>query len=269
MIKMIVVDLDGTILNKDRKMSESTKKYLKKLKNNGYIITIATGRTLSSAIRITDGAEFADYIITDNGTCTYKASSQQLIFGNFIEKNVASLFFDYYNDDCRYIDFCDSDKIYKYSDEPCYDRNFIFTKDKKYIMNNCGDISRITMVMRSNDLVLKLYNNLINRFKQLEIVVMKDSLSDEKWIDVMPNNSSKYNMISKLTNYLGIKLDEVMAFGDGINDVELIKNCGYGVALLNALEEVKEVADDVTQLDHNNDGVINYLMEYLCNKEVQ
>lgn len=262
MIKMIAVDLDGTLLNNNKVVSNLTKKYLKKLKNDGYIITIATGRILSSAIRVTDGAEFADYIITDNGTCTYKASSQQLIFGNFIEKNVASLFFDYYNDDCRYIDFCDSDNTYKYSDEPCYDRNFIFTKDKKYIMNNCSDISRITIVMKSNDLVLKLYNNLINRFKQLEIVVMKNSLSGEKWIDVMPNNSSKYNMISKLTDYLGIKLDEVMAFGDGINDVELIKNCGYGVALLNALEEVKTVAKDVTIYDNNHDGVALYLEKY-------
>ena len=54
-----------------------------------------------------------------------------------------------------------------------------------------------------------------------------------------------------------------MAFGDGLNDIEMLQKCGCGVALSNALPEVKKVANDLTIYDHNNDGVIEYLKEHL------
>lgn len=77
---MIVVDLDGTILNKDMQVSINTKKYLQFLKNKGYIITIATGRIYASALRVTEGAEFANFIISDTGSCIYDISNDSIIF---------------------------------------------------------------------------------------------------------------------------------------------------------------------------------------------
>ena len=265
MIKMIVVDLDGTILNNDSKVTNSTKEYLKKLKDNGYIITIATGRILSSALEATDGASFASYIITDNGSCVYNVQTSSFLFENYIDEETIKSCFNLYNDEYRYINFCSKDKIYKYSENSTY--NEITDKEKEYIINN-ENISQISINIKNINLIQQIYSDIVNKLKNVEVVIMRDSFSDKKWFDVMPINCSKYNTINKLASYLGIKNEEIIAFGDGLNDVDMLKKCGYGVALQNALEEVKEVADDVTQLDHNNDGVINYLMEYLCNKEV-
>ena len=64
--KMIVVDLDGTLLNINSGLSINTKRYLKRLKDMGYIIVIATGRVLGDAVKITDGAMFANYIICNS-----------------------------------------------------------------------------------------------------------------------------------------------------------------------------------------------------------
>lgn len=268
MIKMIVVDLDGTILDDDKKVPPTTKQYLTKLKNNGYIITIATGRILSSALNATDQAEFANYIITDNGSCVYKADTKELIYGNYLREQVADYCFNYYNDYCHYIDFCDKDKIYKYSDNPVYDKtmdNIIDnTKDKQYILNNCKNITHISMSIKNNNKILEIYNDILNKFKEeIEIIIMKDSFDPDKWFDIMSIGSSKYNMVSKLATYLNINNSEIIAFGDGINDIEMIKNCGKGIALINALEEVKNVSDDITKFDNNHDGVINYLKEFL------
>ena len=69
--KMIVTDLDGTLLDTNKKCSSRTKEYLQKLKNEGKIIVIATGRVLKSAIEVTDGAVFADYIISNSGGMIY------------------------------------------------------------------------------------------------------------------------------------------------------------------------------------------------------
>ena len=66
------MDLDGTLLNEKSRVSQQTKEYLGELKQNGYIIVIATGRILKSALIATDGADFANYIVTDAGAAVYK-----------------------------------------------------------------------------------------------------------------------------------------------------------------------------------------------------
>ena len=75
--KMIVMDLDGTLLNKESRVTENTKKYLYNLNQKGYIMVIATGRILKSALIATDGAEFANYIVTDAGAAVYKKENDE------------------------------------------------------------------------------------------------------------------------------------------------------------------------------------------------
>ena len=82
--KMIVVDLDGTLLNIKSICSDKTKKYLKRLKDLGYIIVIATGRVLENAIRVTDGAKFANYVIANSGGLIYDLDNYKLIYKNKI-----------------------------------------------------------------------------------------------------------------------------------------------------------------------------------------
>ena len=79
----------------------------------------------------------------------------------------------------------------------------------------------------------------------------------------MANESSKFNGIKKLSDYLNINVKDIIAFGDGLNDIDMVNNSGYGVALKNALEEVKLVSDDITEFDNDHDGVVNYLKEFI------
>lgn len=265
MIKMIVVDLDGTILNNNGKVSMITKQYLMKLKEEGYIITIATGRIYASAMDATDGAKFANYIITDTGSCIYNGKNDKPLYMNPISKNTTIKLFNYYDENCRYIYFCDKNTLYKYSDEtPNSDSKLVkTTKDKDYILNSCKNISHTSISMKNNDAVIKLYNKMINEMPELDIAVMQDSFSDKKWIEIIPTGCSKYNSIKILAKHLNISNDEIIAFGDGLNDLDMLEKCGCGVALCNALTEVKEKANDITKFDNNNDGVINYLKDHL------
>ena len=265
MVKMIVVDLDGTILTDNEKVSTATKKYLMKLKEKGYIITIATGRIYASAVNATDGANFANYIITDTGSCIYDNRDDKPIYVNSISKNTAIKLFNYYDENCRYIYFCDKNTIYKYSDEtPNSDSKLVkTTKDKDYIINSCKNISHASISMKNNDAVIKLYNKMVKEMPELNMMLMQDSFSDKKWIEIIPNGCSKYNSIKLLAKHLNISNDEIIAFGDGLNDIDMLEKCGYGVALSNALIGVKEKAKDITKFDNNNDGVINYLKDYL------
>ena len=66
-----------------------------------------------------------------------------------------------------------------------------------------------------------------------------------------------------LKDKIGINNNDIIAFGDGLNDVVMIENVGFGVAMKNALDEVKNKANDITLDDNNNDGVVNYLKSIL------
>ena len=86
MKKMIVVDLDGTLLNENKQVSENSIRYLKKLKEEGYVITIATGRIFTSILKATNNALFANYIITDTGASCYDTNHKVIFLKIFFRK---------------------------------------------------------------------------------------------------------------------------------------------------------------------------------------
>lgn len=264
MIKMIVMDLDGTLLNNERKVSKKSRDYLKKLKDMGYIIVVASGRIYESINYAIDNFECVNYVITDTGASCYDTCDGHTIFNNPIELDTVKKFQNFYNDNCIFIDVCDKHTIYKYSD---IDENYYFidtTKDWDYIFNNCKEVSHISISMKTNEQVMELYNKLQEKdISELDINIMQDSFDDRKWIEIVKKGCTKYKAIADLANYLNINNDEIIAFGDGLNDIDMLKKCGTGVALSNALPIVKEISNFVTVYDHNHDGVTEFLKEYL------
>ena len=154
MIKMIVTDLDGTLLNNNRKVSNKSKEYLKYLKDNGYIIVIATGRIYALAMDVTDGASFANYIIADSGACIYDISGNK-IFKNVIDKELIKNIFKYYNDNCDSIDICCKDKIYEYSNKINLNNKIEVTKDINYILSNSDEVYHMSIYLKDSDEELK------------------------------------------------------------------------------------------------------------------
>ena len=259
--KMIVVDLDGTLLNINQGCSDKTKKYLKRLKDLGYIIVIATGRVLRSAVGVTDGANFANYIISSAGALIYDCDKSKIVMKKTIDLKYVRYICSCYNDDFSYINICDEFNHYKYMD--CEDFNKAFEKrigNISCFLNNCDNIYNVTVHLKSNDLINKYYNKFKN--DNLEILIMQDSFSDKQCLEIFDKDVSKYNAIKVIMKKENISNNNVIAFGDGLNDVEMIKLSGIGVAMGNALDDVKLVSNYVT-ISHNDDGVIYFLKSYL------
>lgn len=263
-MKMIVMDLDGTLLNANGKVSEKSKCFLKELKESGYIIVIATGRIYISALEVTDGAHFANYILSDTGACCYDVENGNILFESNLPDKAVEKIFSYYDDSVAFIDICDQNTIYKYSDFFYNDKKYIKTiKDKDYILNNCKKVSHASIMLKEGSFVFELYDRLIKELANVNVVFMQDSFSSKKWIEVLPENCSKYSAICRLLSILKINNKDVFAFGDGLNDLEMIKHCKNGIAMKNALKEIKEVASDVTKYSNIEDGVIQYIEENL------
>ena len=94
---------------------------------------------------------------------------------------------------------------------------------------------------------------------------LKDSywlgLTTPKWLELMPLGITKGSGLQALTELLHIPMANVMAFGDGENDIEMLQAAGIGIAMENAMEEVKAAADDITA-GNNNDGIAAALRKY-------
>ncbi len=253
MIRMIVLDLDGTILNKDSKITESTFDYLKKLKDFGYIITIATGRSYVKARLSTANASFANYIITDTGACIYSSSNSMPLLKKAIDHEVIEKLFSLYDDDYSFIDICCKDQVYHYTNS--------ITEHSSYTLND--EVFHIIVNMKDDRKLINTHKKLSSLLQNVEIIIMQDSFSPHCWLEIIPSGCTKYQAISHLAHLLNISNDQIMAFGDGANDIDMLKKVGYGVALENALPAVKAVSKATTLLDHNHDGVINFLKGYL------
>lgn len=262
--KMIVLDLDGTILDNNGKISKATKEYLNLLKSKGYIITVATGRIHTSALNATEGLSFANYVISSQGSYIYDMINKKVVSKNSINNKIVKKILENYADNSHYTQIYSEKIIYKYTDDSITDCSYRkITKDKGYILDVCKDVFLISIVMKNNAEVMKVYEELSKDSEQLDVILMQNSFSNKKWIDVIPRGCSKYNAIKELNSYSLINEQDIIAFGDGLNDIEMLKKCGKGIALKNALYEVKEVADEITRYDNNHDGVIDYLKRNL------
>lgn len=260
--KMIVVDLDGTLLNINSECSDKAKKYLKRLKNLGYIVVIATGRVLRSAVTVTGGAEFANYVISNNGAVVYDMDKSRVVMKKDISLEDTKRICSCYNsDEIEHIHISDLFYHNKYMSN----ENVSFSFEKRIsnldrFLDDVDGIYSIAVHTKDNSLIDKYYNMCKN--DDLDVLIMQDSFSDKKCLDIFRKGVSKYNAIEVITKIENIANEDIIAFGDGLNDVDMIKLSGIGVAMGNALDEVKSVSN-YTTISHNDDGVVYFLKGYL------
>ena len=256
--KLIALDLDGTLLNSDGIVSEATKVHLQKLKEDGNIITIATGRILNRALVGTDGAEFANYIVSDAGAAVFKNDGinkeWEEVYAHRLSKEIVKNISSYYDKDkFMTINICDRNKIHH------YDQTVNITE----FLENINEIIHVSVTFINNEFVEKYLKIYTEKFPNLKVEVMQDSFGEVKWLEIAQKDVEKYKGITEIAKLEGISNENIIAFGDGLNDVDMLKKCGVGVAMKNALPEVKEQADYITSRTNNENGVVEFLKEYL------
>lgn len=181
--KLIAVDLDGTLLNIDSKVSDKTKTYLKELKNKGHIIVIATGRILSSAIDVTGNAEFANYVVSNTGSLIYDMNTKKIIEEMVISKETIRKICFCYDDDIEYIEMGDSNYYHKYTNKNYSESIFskIIKNIDEFIINK--NVYHISIAMNNN---LDKMFEFLSQFDDIKLYYMQNSFSNRKWIDILP-----------------------------------------------------------------------------------
>lgn len=252
-IKMISIDLDGTLLKSDKTICEKSLNSIYSLKEKGIIVVFNTGRPFKLIPK--ELLSRNDYFILSNGT--YCINDNQKMFDNqiayFDSKNIINYFSNKYED--IFFSIESGDNIYSCHKDHSKCKLYYAEKIKKEHLVE-KDIRKF--------LIINEKDNYID-IKDLEKNIPKDTkiliTEKGKYIQIMPFFSSKLTGIEFLCEKHGINLDNVLAFGDDFNDFEAIKEVGIGVAMANADIEIKKIADYIA-LSNDNNGIHHFIQKH-------
>ncbi len=255
-VKIVFIDFDNTLTKSDGSIDTKNSEVFRKLADKGVPVVITTGRSIQFIVPKCKQNETSNYVITSNGAEIYNYANNNVIYQNVIEKeNLAILdeFLKKYN-----LIFMANTTEKRYSNKVEDALGFVYKESLSEI-----DVPISQVVFESYDIeTMKYLRRDIEETNKFKIVNKTNNPEQGKllYYDVVNNDVSKGNAIKILCEHLNININRSMAIGDGDNDVEMISEAGVKVAVGNATESVKGIADIIT-LSNDQNGVATILEE--------
>ena len=252
--KLIAFDIDGTLINDEHKILPETLAAIKKLQNDGHMVMCATGRSLPLAEEVLKETGI-NHAILSNGAVAFSNGEQ--IYSNPLNREAML-------------------NLVQVSDERNIDLVFNGLKETKLKNKNFNPETKLAMESFGQELP-DIEEDFHKKADVYQIVALLDESKMDayagkfpefrfvRWheygIDILPHNGSKAETLKVVADKFGFDQVDVMAFGDGNNDMEMLEYAGIGVAMGNGKEELKAVGDFVT-LSNNEGGIVHALKEY-------
>lgn len=271
-IKLIALDLDGTLLLPDKTLSEENRSVLTKAaQEKGIYISIATGRPLSGIRKILEWLPCVRYVILSNGAIVQDAYTGEIITKHLVKTKDALAFYDYAASQKLIVDFFDRgerlvspdwERYVNQMEIPQGTRQLLLSNctivgDQRSYLENLSGVEKISVRFRDEAERKRHQEQMQAIFPQLQICS-----SLETNVEANCKNVTKASGIHDLIAHLGIGIDTVMAFGDNGNDYEMIEAAGIGVAMGNSETGIKKIADKITK-SNTEDGVAYMVKEVL------
>lgn len=237
MYKLIVSDFDGTLVDDDLAIPLSTMLEIDRVRRMGILFTIATSRCLGDILYYNRDFSFLDYVIASNGAVVYDVNKEKVIFKKSISvvaiRKIYNIFSGYDIYACR------------------KDRKFRLTD-----LDDINDIYKFEIVCDSKNMVEDVITGL-EKLK-LKISFNEQYVNGNYYVDIVSASINKFLGVEKICARRKINISDVLSFGDYYDDILLVKNSGCGVAMDNAIKEVKKVSKKKT-LDNLNKGVEEFI----------
>lgn len=277
--KMICIDMDGTLLGKRRRISEKSKEIIRRAHEKGVEIVVTTGRIYNNAAYFSHILGVESPVIAANGAIVREKHNNNIIYEGAIPSqncldivkvlNTYKMSFQFYTTDVIYC----SNLISKIGTELFMTKQigYEMLKIKYTIVEEIEDWKEI---LEKNEGKITKCITLSPKHKKVEkvknVLRKMDDItcygSGKSSIEINYKEVSKGNAVKVLAEYYGISADEIMCIGDNENDVSMIEYAGLGVAMENAIDEVKSVADYVTD-SNKEDGVAQAIQKFIIDEE--
>lgn len=292
MYKLVAIDLDGTLLNEYSMIPETTVDVLREARDMGVEIVLASGRPANSIITFAKNIGIDNYLIAGNGSLLYDIKNEEKIFDAFFSKKHA----------LQIADICEQNSVYynAYTEREIianslkynvlvYEKENLFKPEgqrthinivpniKEYIeQSECDEYLKMTICDDSKI----VFDNILRKLEEVQdIEILKPEWMSKKYFkhgtsefslqyyfsEITKKNINKWVALEELANRLGIKTEEIIAIGDNVNDEGMIRHAGLGIAMENAADDVKAVADYITG-SYMNEGVKQAIEKFILNK---
>ena len=261
---LFALDLDGTLLNSSNTVTENTIKYINKISSLGHKVIIASGRAPRAIKKIYDKLNLDTPIVCYNGAKIF--DPEDLNFTDTAYKFPKE----------KIIEFCsefkdivpgimaENETIIWTNDDDAFLFNFYIKDGMDFRLGNMEEILSEDPII----FIGKYIDTPENREKIVRIVESNTNIKVRFWdtdnyFELYYENVSKYHSILEVGKYYSIKEENIYAFGDADNDIEIISNLKNGIAMKNSSPALLSYAKTVTDFTNNEDGVIRYIKDYI------
>lgn len=264
-MKLIGLDIDGTLITSKKQISPKTKDTLIRAMKQGHKVVIVTGRPTPGARELAEILEFEKYgglLSTYNGGAITDCKTHKTLTSHPMDVDLA-------REIVKFSKNLDLEIILPYE-------NTIYTRcDNKYPKGEATMFKMDYKIVENLEDIIDFAPNKIlfaqdpdrieepsQKLKEKFGYVTEQVKSARFYYEVMPKGPSKGKSLLEIADLFGIDQKDIIAFGDEMNDETMIKMAGVGVAMGNAVEGIKQIADYIT-LSNDEDGIAYYLEKFI------
>lgn len=261
MIKAIISDIDGTLLNKKLEYTPRLVAAINAAKERGVIFTLATGRMYASAKYAVRGLDIKAPIICYNGAYIREFDSERILYQQTLDSASADAILRVCREHSWHIQYYIDDELYSPVDNALIEKYAEMTSVPYHVLGDDfyqpkGKINKILLIEPQQGLTA-IREKLATVNANVDFTSSKPS-----FLEIVPRGVSKGEAIRRLAAHLNVATDEIMAAGDSFNDLEMLQTVGHGVAMGNAEQALKDVARYVTDTN-NDDGLAKAIEKYV------
>ncbi len=265
MYKLVVLDIDGTLVNSEKKITEKTKEYIKKATEKGVKFILASGRTPYGILPVAKEIELekiGGYILAYNGGMCVNCVTMETLYETNMHNSEITKIYEYAKENNIPLMTYDKEtllipnEVTKYIELEARINNLTIKKSEDFLKDVNFDFPKV-LFTDEGEILAKHESKVKELVPHLEVF-----RSEPFFLEVCPPNIHKATGIAKIIEILGVKQEEVIAIGDGFNDVTMIEYAGLGVAMGNAHDDIKAIANYVT-VTNDEDGVCKVIEEFI------
>lgn len=267
--KVLVLDIDGTLTNSKKEITENTKNAIIDIMQRGHIVMLASGRPTPGMKRYAEELELEEhggYLLSFNGGKIINCKTGEIVFQKTLPPHMLPRLYKFAKDnDCGLVTYLGESVILgTRSDEYVELEARINGMPIKQVENMVEfvdfDMNKCLMTAPV-DKAPALEKELQEMFGDIASIYR----SEPFFIEIMPKGVDKATSLDRMLCTVGLKRENAICCGDGFNDMTMIEYAGVGVAMENAQEKVKEVADFITK-SNDEDGIVTVIKKFILNE---
>lgn len=267
--KILVLDIDGTLTNSKKEITQATKDAIFALQEDGGIAAIATGRPTSGTNWLAEALRFKEYggyVLSYNGARVVRSSTGEILYNHpFPQQYLPQIVEVAKEHGVGLITYDQQDNVItasaidKYMELESRINNLKIIQVPDLVAAISFPISKC-LISGEPEVLAPLTEELAKRYHG----VLNIYRSEPFFLEIMAPSIDKAHALERLLPSLGISREECVCCGDGYNDISMIRFAGIGVAMGNAQQEVKDNADVIT-LTNDEDGLVPIIEKYFLN----